>query len=55
MELAHENHSGIAKMIALLGEKIYFVNMEAKVKKKISECIICATVSKSPPPQSISK
>ena len=51
IELAHENHVGIAKTIALLREKIYFVNMEAKVKVKISECILCAAVSKSPTPQ----
>ena len=44
IELAHENHLGIAKTIALLREKIYFVNMEAKVKVKISECILCVAV-----------
>ena len=38
IELAHENHLGIAKTIALLRENIYFVNMEeANVKAKISE------------------
>ena len=51
IELAHENHLGIAKAIALLKEKIYFVNMEATLKAKISECILCAAVSKSPTPQ----
>ena len=50
-ELAHENHLGTAKTIALLREQIYFVNMEAKVKGKISECILCAAVSKRPTPQ----
>ena len=50
-KLAHENHLAIAKTIALLREKIYFVNMEAKVKAKISECILCAAISKSPTPQ----
>ena len=50
-ELAHENHLGTAKTIALLREQIYFVNMEAKVKAKISECILCAAVSKRPTPQ----
>ena len=51
IELAHENHLGIAKTIALLREKIYFVNMEAKVKAKISECMLHAAVSTSPIPQ----
>ena len=51
IELAHENHFGIAKTMALLRENIYFVNMEAKVKSTISECILCAAVSKSPTPQ----
>ena len=51
IELAHENHLGIAKAIALLKEKIYFVNMEATLKAKISEYILCAAVSKSPTPQ----
>ena len=51
IELAHENHLGIAKAVGLLTEKIYFVNMEAKVKTKISECILSAAVSKSPTPQ----
>ena len=51
IELAHENHLGIAKTIALLREKIYFVNMEAKVKAKISECILCPAVSKNSTPQ----
>ena len=38
IELAHENHLGIAKTLALLRENIYFVNMEeANVKAKISE------------------
>ena len=37
IELVHENH--------------HFVNMEAKVKAKIPECILCAAVSKSPTPQ----
>ena len=37
--------------MALLRENIYFVNMEAKAKAKISECILCAAVSKSPTPQ----
>ena len=32
IKLAHENHLGIAKTMALLRENIYFVNMEAKVK-----------------------
>ena len=45
------NNLGIAKMIALLREKIYFVNMEGKVKAKISECVLCAAVSKSRTPQ----
>ena len=44
IELAHENHLGIVKTIALLREKIYFVNMETKVKVKISECILCVAV-----------
>ena len=51
IELAHENHLGIAKTIGLLREKICFVNMEAWVKGKISQCILCAGVSKSPTPQ----
>ena len=51
IKLVHENHLGIAKTIVLLSEKTYFVNMEAKVKAKISECILCAAVSKSPTPQ----
>ena len=51
IELAHENHLGIAKTIALLREKIYFVNMEAKVKAKISECILCAATLKTSTPQ----
>ena len=51
IEAAHGNHLGIAKTIALFKEKISFVNMEVKVKAKISECILCATVSKSPTPQ----
>ena len=46
-----KNHLGIVKTIALLGERIYFVNTEAKVKAKISECISCAAVSKRPTPQ----
>ena len=29
IELAHENHLGIAKTIGLLREKVCFVNMEA--------------------------
>ena len=33
--LAQENHSGIAKMIALFREKTYFVDMEARVKAKM--------------------
>ena len=36
IELAHDNHLGIAKTIALRREKIYFVNMEEKEKAKIS-------------------
>ena len=51
IELAHENHLGIAKMIALLREKIYFVNMETNVKTKISEYILHAAVSKRLTPQ----
>ena len=46
IELPHENHSGTAKMIILLREKNYFVNTEAKVKTKISKCVLCAAVSK---------
>ena len=53
IELAHENHLSIAKTIALLREKVYFVNMEAKVTAKRSECILSAAVLKSPPPQSL--
>ena len=45
------NNLDIAKMIALLREKIYFVNMEGKVKAKISEFVLCAAVSKSRTPQ----
>ena len=48
IEPANENHLGIAKTIALLREKIDFANMKAKVKTKISECILCTAVSKSP-------
>ena len=51
IELAREKRLGIAKAMALLRENIYFVNMEAKVKAKISEYILCAAVSKSPTPQ----
>ena len=51
IEFTHENDLAIAKTMALLRENIYFVNMEAKVKAKISECILCAAVSKSPTPQ----
>ena len=51
IEPANENHLGIARTIALLREKNYFVNMKAKVKTKISECILCTAVSKSPTPQ----
>ena len=51
IELAHEKHLGIAKTITLLREKICFLNMEAKVKAKISKCILCTAVSKSPTPQ----
>ena len=51
IELAHENHLGITKTMAQLKENIYFVNMEAKVKSKISECILCVAVSKIPTPQ----
>ena len=49
--LAYENHSGIAKMIALLREKTYFVDMEARVKAKISECMLGVAISKRPIPQ----
>ena len=52
-ELAHGNHVGIGKTIALLREKIYFVNVKVKVKAKISECVLCAAVSKGPTPQSL--
>ena len=48
LELAHENHLGVAKTMALFGENIYLGNMEAKVKAKFSECILFAAVSKSP-------
>ena len=51
IEPTNENHLGIAKTIALLREKIDFANMKAKVKTKISECILCTAVSKSPTPQ----
>ena len=43
IELAQENHLGIAKTTALLREKI--------MKANISECILCTDVSKSPTPQ----
>ena len=46
IELPHENHPGTAKTIILLREKNYFVNTEAKVKAKISKCVLCAAVSK---------
>ena len=46
IELVHENHLGIAKTIALLGEKIYFVNIEAKLKAKISESILICRCTK---------
>ena len=45
-ELGHKNHLGIAKEITLPRKKNYFDNMEAKVEAKISECILCAGVSK---------
>ena len=48
IELAHENHLVIAKTIALLREKI-----EAKVKAKISEYILCAALSKSSTPHAL--
>ena len=38
-------------MIALLREKIYFVDMETNVKTKISEYILRAAVSKRLTPQ----
>ena len=51
LELVHENHLGITKTIALLREKICFVNMKAKMKAKISQSISCAAVSKGLTPQ----
>ena len=51
IESAHENQLGTAKTIVLLWEKIYFLNVEAKVKAKISECNLCPVVSKSPTTQ----
>ena len=51
IELTHENHLGIAKTIVLPREKIYFINMEAKVKAEISECILCAATLKTSTPQ----
>ena len=49
-ELGHENHLGIEKEITLPRKKFYFDNKEAKVKAKLSECMLCAAVSKSPTP-----
>ena len=47
IELAHEHHLGIAKMVALLRKKKLFRQYKRKAESKKSECILCAAVSKS--------
>ena len=47
IELAHENRLVVGKTIALLREEKNYLNMEAKVKPKKSECTLCAAVSKN--------
>ncbi len=41
LQLAHESHQGVAKTKSLLREKVWFLNIDRKVKAIITNCIVC--------------
>ena len=50
-QLGHVGHQGIEKTKSLLREKIWYPNMDSKVKEMIDKCIACQAVGDSNHPE----
>ncbi len=53
IDIAHETHSGIEKTKSLIREKIWFPQIDSRVKYTIEQCITCQAVGKPNPPESL--
>ena len=51
--LAHQGHQGITKTKALLGNTVFFFNMNKLVEEEIGNCITCQSLTQPKPPQPI--
>ena len=51
INIAHETHLGIEKTKSLIREKIWFPQIDSRVKDTIEQCIACQAVGKQKPPE----
>jgi len=51
IDIAHESHLGIEKTKSLIREKIWFPQIDSRVKDTIEQCITCQAVGKPKPPE----
>ncbi len=51
IDIAHETHLGIEKTKSLIREKIWFPQIDSRVKDTIEQCITCQAVGKPKPPE----
>ena len=51
INIAHETHLGIEKTKSLIREKIWFPQIDRRVKDTIEQCIACQAVGKQKPPE----
>ena len=51
IDIAHESHLGIEKTKSLIREKIWFPQIDSRVKDTIEQCITCQAVGKPQPPE----
>ena len=51
IDIAYESHLGIEKTKPLIREKIWFPQIDSRVKDTIEQCITCQAVGKPQPPE----
>lgn len=51
LDIAHETHLGIEKTKSLIREKVWFPQIDNRVKDTIDQCITCQAVGKTNPPE----
>ena len=51
IDIAHESHLGIEKTKSLMREKIWFPQIDSRVKDTIEQCVTCQAVGKPQPPE----